>query len=135
VSTDLKVRAPGLRRDAGLAALGDGTRRAIVELLAERPRPVGELAELLPVSRPAVSLHLKVLKDAHLVRSTAVGTRRVYRLDAEGLDLLRTYLDGLWAGALDRFASAAEAAHAEGTDLSTDPSTDPEGPSGSTPSR
>ena len=118
-----------------MAALGDGTRRAIVELLADRPRAVGELAELLPVTRPAVSLHLKVLKDAHLVRDTPVGTRRVYRLDAEGLDLLRTYLDRLWAGALDRFASAAEAAHAatidepnhlgRSADRSTDRSTDP----------
>ena len=96
---------------AGLAALGDGTRRAIVELLAERPRAVGELAELLPVTRPAVSLHLKVLKDARLVKDTPMGTRRVYRLDPEGLSLLRTYLDRLWAGALDRFATAAEAAH------------------------
>ena len=93
------------------AALGDGTRQAIVELLAERPRSVGELADALPVTRPAVSLHLKVLRDAHLVQATPVGTRRVYRLDPEGLDLLRTYLDHLWAGALDRFAVAAEAAH------------------------
>jgi DNA-binding transcriptional ArsR family regulator len=115
-----------------MAALGDGTRRAIVELLAERPRAVGELAELLPVTRPAVSLHLKVLKDAHLVRDTPVGTRRVYRLDAEGLDLLRTYLDRLWAGALDRFASAAEAAHAAASvePSRPDPSTDPNHPSG-----
>jgi DNA-binding transcriptional ArsR family regulator len=97
---------------AAATALGDGTRQAILELLAERPRPVGELAARLPVSRPAVSLHLKVLKDARLVRATAVGTRRVYELDADGLELLRTYLDRLWAGALTRFASAAEAAHA-----------------------
>jgi len=95
-----------------LTALGDGTRRAIVELLAERPRAVVELASLLPVTRPAVSLHLKVLKDARLVTDTAVGTRRVYRLDTEGLQLLRTYIDRLWASALARFAAAAEAAHA-----------------------
>ena len=94
-----------------MSALGDGTRQAIVELLAERPRSVGELAEVLPVTRPAVSLHLKVLKEAHLVQVTPVGTRRVYRLDAEGLELLRTYLDRLWDGALERFAAAAEAAH------------------------
>ncbi len=94
------------------AALGEGNRQAIVELLAERPRSVGELATVLPVTRPAVSLHLKVLRDAHLVRATPVGTRRVYRLDPEGLDLLHTYLDHLWAGALERFAVAAEAAHA-----------------------
>jgi len=98
-----------------LDALGDGTRRSIVELLAERPHAVGELAAVLPVTRPAVSLHLKVLKDARLVRDTPVGTRRVYRLDTEGLTLLRTYLDRLWAGALDRFAAAAEAAHAAET--------------------
>jgi DNA-binding transcriptional ArsR family regulator len=97
---------------APLAALGDGTRRAIVELLAERPRAVVELASVLPVTRPAVSLHLKVLKDAHLVTDTAVGTRRVYRLDREGLELMRTYIDRLWASALTRFAAAAEAAHA-----------------------
>jgi DNA-binding transcriptional ArsR family regulator len=109
VTTDI------LTRDAVLAALGDGTRRAIVDLLAERPRPVGELAELLPVSRPAVSLHLKVLKDARLVRDVAAGTRRIYHLDRAGLEMLREYIDLLWAGALDRFAAAAEAAHgAEG---------------------
>jgi DNA-binding transcriptional ArsR family regulator len=96
-----------------LDALGDGTRRAIVELLAERPRPVGELADALPVSRPAVSLHLKVLRDAGLVQQTAVGTRRIYRLDEGGLQVLRTYVDRLWISALDRFAAAAEAAHAE----------------------
>jgi DNA-binding transcriptional ArsR family regulator len=95
-----------------IAALGDGTRRAIVELLAERPRAVGELAAVLPVTRPAVSLHLKVLKDARLVRDRPAGTRRIYSLDPEGLHLLRTYLDHLWARALDRFAAAAEAAAA-----------------------
>jgi DNA-binding transcriptional ArsR family regulator len=100
---------------AVLDALGDGTRRSIIELLAERPHAVGELAAVLPVTRPAVSLHLKVLKDARLVRDTPVGTKRVYRLDTEGLALLRTYLDRLWAGALDRFAAAAEAAHAADT--------------------
>ena len=95
-----------------ISVLGDGTRRAIVELLAERPRPVGELADLLPVTRPAVSLHLKVLKDASLVRATPIGTRRVYELDRAGLTLLRTYIDRLWDTALTRFAAAAEAAHA-----------------------
>ena len=118
-STEASTR-PG---DLALGALGDGTRRAIVELLAERPRAVGELAELLPVTRPAVSLHLKVLKDAHLVRDTPEGTRRVYRLDAEGLTLLRTYLDRLWAGALDAFAAAAEAAHASTPEATTRRST------------
>lgn len=92
-----------------LEALGDRSRRQILGLLAERPRPVGELAAELPVGRPAVSLHLKVLRDAGLVADTAVGTRRIYRLDPDGLELLRTFLDRLWAGALDRFAAAAEA--------------------------
>jgi DNA-binding transcriptional ArsR family regulator len=116
VTTDILVP-----KRVAAAALGEGTRQAIVELLAERPRSVGELAEALPVTRPAVSLHLKVLRDAHLVQATPVGTRRVYRLDPEGLDLLRTYLDHLWAGALDRFAAAAEAVHAAGAeaDLAT----------------
>jgi DNA-binding transcriptional ArsR family regulator len=93
-------------------ALGDRTRRAILDLLTQRPRAVGELAAELPVSRPAVSLHLRVLRDAGLVRDTAAGTRRIYRLDPAGLTLLRTYLDRLWAGALASFAEAAEAAHA-----------------------
>jgi DNA-binding transcriptional ArsR family regulator len=93
-----------------LDAVGDHTRRAILGLLSERPRAVGELAALLPVTRPAVSLHLRVLRDAGLVADTPVGNRRIYRLDPDGLDLLRTFLDRLWAGALDRFAAAAEAA-------------------------
>lgn len=101
-----------MRGDAkGFDALGEGTRRAIVGLLAEGPRAVGELADLLPVTRPAVSLHLKVLKDAGLVRDTAEGTRRVYRLDPDGLARLRASLDRLWSDALTRFAAAAEAAH------------------------
>ncbi len=92
----------------GLAALGDPTRRAIFERLAERPRAVGELARELPVSRPAVSQHLKVLKQAGLVVDTAVGTRRVYRLDPDGLGVLRAYLDRFWNRALPAFKDAAE---------------------------
>lgn len=92
-----------------LDAVGDGTRRAILDLLARSPRSVGELAAELPVSRPAVSLHLKVLREAGLVTSSPVGTRNVYRLDQTGLAVLRRYLDRLWAAALDRFAAAAEA--------------------------
>lgn len=119
---------------AVLDALGDGTRRSIMELLAQRPHAVGELAAVLPVTRPAVSLHLKVLKDARLVRDTPVGTKRVYRLDTEGLTLLRTYLDRLWAGALDRFAAAAEAAHAaESTRSPTSSPTTNRSPGGNTP--
>jgi len=89
-------------------ALGDPTRRAIFERLAERPRAVGELASELPVSRPAVSQHLKVLKDAGLVVDEAVGTRRIYRLDPDGLRDLRAYLDHFWDQALAGFKDAVE---------------------------
>ncbi len=119
-----------------LAVLGDRTRRAIVELLAERPRAVGELADLLPVTRPAVSLHLRALKDARLVHDTPHGTRRIYELDPAGLALLRTYLDRLWAGALDRFAAAAEAAHHADLAASGEPTATPTAaptPEGPTP--
>ena len=81
-------------------ALGDPTRRAIVECLAERPRAVGELAAELPVSRPAVSQHLKVLKDAGLVTERAAGTRRIYRLNPAGVAALRDQLDTFWSRAL-----------------------------------
>lgn len=92
----------------GWTALGDPTRRAIFERLADRPRAVGELASELPVSRPAVSQHLKVLKDARLVVDEAVGTRRVYRVDADGLRDMRTYLDHFWDQALAGFKAAVE---------------------------
>jgi len=92
----------------GLAALGDPTRRAIFELLAEGPTPVGQLAALLPVSRPAVSQHLKVLKDAGLVRDQAVGTRRLYRIDPDGIAAVRAYLDRFWDRALADFKTYAE---------------------------
>jgi DNA-binding transcriptional ArsR family regulator len=92
---------------AVLKVLGDDTRRLIVERLAHGPQPVGELARDLPVSRSAVSQHLKVLKEAQLVCDRAVGTRRVYQLDPAGLDLLRAYLELLWSRALDGFAAAA----------------------------
>jgi DNA-binding transcriptional ArsR family regulator len=84
-------------------ALGDRTRRAIVDLLAERPRAVGELATHLPVSRPAVSQHLKVLKEAGLVSEQAVGTRRIYRLDEAGVAALRDQLDTYWRRALSGY--------------------------------
>jgi DNA-binding transcriptional ArsR family regulator len=86
--------------------LGDDTRRAIIEQLASGPLSVGELANRLPVSRPAVSQHLGALKAARLVTDTAEGTRRIYRLDPAGLQLLRTYLDHMWASALEGFADA-----------------------------
>jgi DNA-binding transcriptional ArsR family regulator len=93
--------------DAWLA-LADGTRRAIVERLTHGPLAVGELARHLPVSRPAVSQHLKVLKSAGLVRDRAVGTRRVYQLDPTGLAALRADLDRFWTQALATYAQILE---------------------------
>jgi DNA-binding transcriptional ArsR family regulator len=92
----------------GLTALGDPTRRAIFERLAEHPRAVGELARELPVSRPAVSQHLKVLKDARLVVDRSAGTRRIYQLDPEGLGALRAYLDHFWDQALAAYKEVVE---------------------------
>jgi DNA-binding transcriptional ArsR family regulator len=92
----------------GLSALGDPTRRAIFEQLAERPRAVGELARELPVSRPAVSQHLKVLKDAGLVIDRRAGNRRIYQLDPNGVGDLRASLDHFWNQALAAFKTAAE---------------------------
>jgi DNA-binding transcriptional ArsR family regulator len=99
----------------GLAALGDPTRRAIFERLADRPRPVGELAGELPVSRPAVSQHLKVLKDAGLVIDRRLGARRIYQVDPDGVDALRAYLDQFWNRSLAAFKAAAEQQHEEVT--------------------
>lgn len=90
------------------AALAEPTRQAIVEHLATRPMAVGELAALLPVSRPAVSQHLKVLKDAELVRDEARGTRRIYSIDPAGLGRIRAWLDRFWDRALASYAEAAE---------------------------
>ena len=90
------------------AALAEPMRVAIVEKLAERPMAVGELAAGLPVSRPAVSQHLKVLKDAALVCDRAEGTRRIYSLDPAGLGPLRQWLDRFWDQALAAYAQAAE---------------------------
>ena len=92
----------------GFAALADPTRRAIFERIADRPRSVGELARELPVSRPAVSQHLKVLKQAGLVQDTAAGTRRIYRLDPDGVGAVRAYLDRFWNRALTAFREAVE---------------------------
>jgi DNA-binding transcriptional ArsR family regulator len=91
-----------------LDALGDPTRRALCERLAAGPLPVGRLAEQLPVSRPAVSQHLKVLKQAGLVTDRAVGNRRLYELDPAGLAGLRAWLDHVWSDALTAFKTAAE---------------------------
>ncbi len=94
---------------ASLGLLGDPTRRAILELLARHPVSVGELAKQLPISRPAVSQHLRVLKDGGLVLSRPDGTRRVYQLDPDGVSALRAYLDRVWGQALRAFQVAAEA--------------------------
>ena len=90
-----------------LDALGDATRRSIFESLKSGPRSVGELAEGLPVSRPAVSQHLRVLKEAGLVSDSKDGTRRLYRIEPDGLLRVRDYFDGFWAEALERFREAA----------------------------
>jgi DNA-binding transcriptional ArsR family regulator len=95
-------------QSAGLTALGDPTRRVIFERLADGPRAVGELASELPVSRPAVSQHLKVLKEAGLVVDRQEGTRRVYQLNPEGLAALRAYFDRFWNQALAAFKSVVE---------------------------
>lgn len=89
-------------------ALGDATRREIFERLADRPQAVGELAGELPVSRPAVSQHLRVLKAAGLVTDRAAGNRRIYQLDPTGVSMLRAYLDQFWNRALASFKEAAE---------------------------
>ena len=103
-----------------LDALGDPTRRAILELLRDGPRPVVELAAALPVSRPAVSQHLAVLKAAGLVAGRAAGRRRLYAVDPAGLETLRSYLEGLWGEALASYRRAAEGG-AEGTDGEGEP--------------
>jgi DNA-binding transcriptional ArsR family regulator len=94
----------------GLGLLGDPTRRAIFELLARHPSTVGELAQQLPITRSAVSQHLRVLKDGGLVVSQAQGTRRIYRLNPDGVTALRAYLDRIWEEALTAFAKAAHTA-------------------------
>ena len=94
---------------AGLDALGDGTRMAIFQRLANGPMAVNELASTLPVSRPAVSQHLRVLKDAGLVTDSRAGTRRMYQLDPEGVARLRAHFDLVWERALGAFQEAAVA--------------------------
>jgi DNA-binding transcriptional ArsR family regulator len=89
-------------------ALGDGTRREIFERLALRPMTVGELAQELPVSRPAVSQHLKVLLEAEVVLVNPIGTRRIYHLNPEGVAAMRAYFDRFWNQALAAFKAAAE---------------------------
>ena len=92
-----------------MEALGDRTRRAIFEQLRSGPRAVGEIADELPVSRPAVSQHLRVLKEAGLVTERRNGTRRLYRVDTDGLAEVRDYLESFWTDVLAAFEAAAEA--------------------------
>jgi DNA-binding transcriptional ArsR family regulator len=97
-----------LRADDVWDAMGDRTRRAIIKRLAERPRAVGDLANELPVSQPAVSQHLKVLKAAGLVTERAAGTRRIYRLNPTGVAALRDQLDTFWNRALTSYKDIVE---------------------------
>jgi DNA-binding transcriptional ArsR family regulator len=91
-----------------LDALGDATRRAILDRLLNGPETVGKLSQNFPISRPAISQHLRILKDARLVADVTQGTRRVYRLNPEGFDSLREYLDRFWTTALDAFKKKIE---------------------------
>jgi DNA-binding transcriptional ArsR family regulator len=93
---------------AALSALGDPTRRTIFECLARGPKAVGELAGELPVSRPAVSQHLRILKEAGLVTDKVAGTRRIYRIDRRGVEAIHAYLDQMWHQALGSFQETAE---------------------------
>lgn len=98
-----------------LDALGDPTRRAVLELLRDGPRAVMDIASELPVSRPAVSQHLRVLKGAGLVTERKVGTRHLYRVDPDGIIALRSYLESFWTDALAAFKKAAEHEQEGGT--------------------
>jgi DNA-binding transcriptional ArsR family regulator len=105
--------------DAGDAAdqwtaMGDGTRRRVLALVAERPRSVAEIAERLPVSRPAVSQHLRILADSGLVTATPDGRRRIYRADPGGLQRLQAELEGFWSQALANLKRVAEDGDREG---------------------
>jgi DNA-binding transcriptional ArsR family regulator len=100
--------------NAAFAALADPTRRRVLERLADGPRAVGDIAEGLPVSRPAVSQHLKVLKEAGLVSDRQDGARRIYAIDPKGLGAMRAWLDQFWDVALEAFKAEAERAAANG---------------------
>lgn len=109
-----------------LDALGDPTRRAIVEHLRRGPSPVGIIAEDVPVSRPAVSQHLAVLRQAGLVTERPDGTRRIYRLEPAGFDELRSWLTGVWDDALAAYAAASEPIAARPSDQGTSAKAAPE---------
>lgn len=103
-----------------LAALGDPTRRAIFECLARGPEAVGQLSRELPISRPAVSQHLRVLKEAGLVTDRADGTRRIYQINQVGVQAIHVYLDQMWGQALTGFQAAAEQVAANEQDGQTE---------------
>ncbi|PST21968.1 ArsR family transcriptional regulator [Mesorhizobium plurifarium] len=101
-------------QDRAFAALADPTRRAIFEKVAERRRSVADIARTMPVSQPAISQHLKILKEARLVRDVPSGARRIYSIDLNGLGPLRKWLDRFWDDQLDAFEQAVEAAEHSG---------------------
>lgn len=107
---------------AGFEALGDATRMAIFQQLASGPMAVNELAGMLPVSRPAVSQHLRVLKDAGLVSDRRAGTRRIYQLNPEGMRLLRLHFDQVWQQAMRGFQAAVARASAAESSAAPSPS-------------
>lgn len=102
---------PHVTHHPQLDALGDPTRRAILSQLLRGPMSVGELARGFPISRPAVSQHLRILKDAHLVADQAAGTRRVYRINPKGFESLRQYLDRFWTDALAAYKKQVDESH------------------------
>lgn len=102
---------PHVTHHPQLDALGDPTRRAILAQLLRGPMSVGELARGFPISRPAVSQHLRILKDAHLVADQAAGTRRVYRINPKGFESLRQYLDRFWTDALAAYKKQVDESH------------------------
>lgn len=110
IASSPAVPPPSPRADATLDALGNATRRHIVRILAPGPRSVGEIAAELPVSRPAVSRHLRILERAALVAHEPQGNRNVFRLHPGGFDAARRWLDSFWDDALERFVAVAEIA-------------------------
>ena len=96
---------------ATLQILADPTRQALIEMLRDGPQPVGRLAAGLPISRPATSKHLRLMKDAGVVKMTEEGTKNLYELNLESLEELRRYLEGFWETSLDRLKNAAEASY------------------------